>query len=110
MSLHDDDDQLKQLIKDDPTPPLSQSFAQRTLARLLAVTPAAANPVSAVQFSWASLGAHFGRRPASGARPWFWVLAGVVLVWWAQSQYMQSVSDEDLYKIDSVGMVSLLTL
>jgi hypothetical protein len=37
------------------------------------------------------------------------MLAAVALAWWAQSHVLQPV-DDDLYKIDTIGLSSLLTL
>ena len=101
-----DDDQLKQCLRDDPTPALSPQFPQRVLQRLM--------PVSAVRgrelkWSLAGLGGALGRRPSTAWRPWVWMLAAVALAWWAQTHVLQPVED-DLYNIDAVGMSSLLTL
>ena len=105
MSL--DDDQLKQMIRNDVTPPLSKSFPDRALHRLM---PNATQSTRAPVFNLAGLGGAFGRRPTAAWRPWVWMLAAVALAWWAQTHVLPMVGDDDLYKIDAVGMSSLLTL
>ncbi|MEY2620982.1 MAG: hypothetical protein RIT26_802 [Pseudomonadota bacterium] len=101
------DEQLKQLLRQDPSPPLSAPFAERALARVLP-----AKVVAGRQFQWnlAGLGGVLGRRPSAAWRPWVWMLAAVALAWWAQTHVLQAPGDDDLLKIDSVGMSSLLTL
>ena len=101
------DDPLKQLIREDPTPPLSAHFAQRALGRVM--KPHAA-PARLWQWRWAGLGGALGRRPGTAWRPWVWMLAAVALAWWSQTHVLTPPSDDDLFKIDSVGMSSLLTL
>jgi hypothetical protein len=102
--MHDND--LKQMIRDDPTPGLSAHFADRALQRL---QPQQTARGRVWQRNWAGLGGALGRRPASAWRPWVWMLAAVALAWWAQTHVLQPPED-DLYKIDAIGLSSLLTL
>lgn len=101
------DDPLKQWIQQDPTPPLSPHFAERAMARVL---PPQASPKRQLQWNLAGLGGALGRRPASAWRPWVWMLAAVALAWWAQTHVLQSPTEDELLKIDAVGLSSLLTL
>jgi hypothetical protein len=103
--LHDD--QLKQLIRQDSTPPLSANFADRALSRIMPPPKAQARQL---QLNLAGLGGALGRRPAAAWRPWVWMLAAVALAWWAQTHLLNTPQDDELLKIDSVGMSSLLTL
>lgn len=103
--LHDD--QLKQLIRQDPAPPLSSHFADRALSRVM---PPKAQASRQWQWNLAGLGGALGRRPATAWRPWVWMLAAVALAWWAQTHVLNAPGDDDLLKIDAVGMSSLLTL
>jgi hypothetical protein len=101
------DDPLKQWIQQEPTPPLSAHFAERAVARVM--SPKAA-PQRQRQWRLGGLGGALGRRPASAWRPWVWMLAAVALAWWAQTQLLNAPTGDELLKIDSVGMSSLLTL
>ncbi|MDI9331497.1 MAG: hypothetical protein QM527_09345 [Alphaproteobacteria bacterium] len=105
MNLRDED--LKQLIRDDPVPALSKQFPDRALARVTKPTKAAAR-----QFEWnfTALGGALGQRPATAWRPWAWMLLAVALAWWAQTQVLQPTVEDELYKIDALGLSSLLTL
>jgi len=103
--LHDDE--LKQQIQQDPTPPLSAHFAERTMGRVWSSQSA---PARQQQWKLAGLGGALGRRPATAWRPWVWMLAAVALAWWAQTHVLNAPTDDDLIKIDSVGLSSLLTL
>jgi len=101
------DDQLKELIRQDPSPPLSAQFAERAVGRVLPSKTVAARRI---QWNLAGLGGALGRRPVATWRPWVWMLAAVALAWWAHTHVLSVYGDEDLLKIDSVGMSSLLTL
>lgn len=103
--LHDD--QLKEWIRQDPTPPLSPHFAERALSRVM---PPKAQASRQLQWNLAGLGGALGRRPAAAWRPWVWMLAAVALAWWAQTHVLNAPGDDELLKIDAVGMSSLLTL
>lgn len=100
-------DPLKQRIRQDPTPPLSAQFADRALSRVM---PPKAAPARQFQWNLAGLGGALGRRPSSAWRPWVWMLAAVALAWWAQTHVLNAPVEDDLIKIDAVGMSSLLTL
>ncbi len=101
-----DDRDLKQKLCDDPAPPLSAHFADRALQR---IQPPRPMPSRAMSFNLAGLGRAFGRRPAAVWRPWVWMLAAMALAWWAQTHVLQPV-EEELFKIDAIGMSSLLLL
>jgi hypothetical protein len=102
------DEHLKDLIRQDPTPPLSAHFAERALARVM---PPRMAPARQFQWNLAGLGGALGRRPSTAWRPWVWMLAAVALAWWAQTHVLNTAPIEDeLNKIDAVGMSSLLTL
>ncbi len=100
------DQDLKQLLQEDPVPPLSSHFADRAMQR---VQPSRLENRRAASWSLAGLGRVLGRRPAAVWRPWVWMLAAVALAWWAQTHVLQPVEDE-LFKIDTLGMASLLLL
>lgn len=105
MKLNDEN--LKQLIQDDPTPPLSAHFADRAVSRVM---PTTSQKQRAPVFNLAGLGGALGRRPATAWRPWVWMLAAVALAWWSQAHLLPLVGEDDLYKIDAIGLSSLLTL
>lgn len=98
--------QLKHMISSQPTPPLSKDFVHRTWQRVQPELGAQLQP----QAAWAG-----GFQPNSPqhSRVGSWALTlllALVVAGWGAQRMWQSHADEELYRLDPIGMSSLLTL
>jgi hypothetical protein len=100
------DEQLKHKILSQPTPPMSPDFVHRTWLRLQR------EPMmqTQAQVAWAG-----GFKPASPQRSHLssWLVSlmmALAVAGWSAQHMWQNHADEELYRLDPVGMSSLLTL
>ena len=101
------DESLKQAILSLPTPPLSPDFVHRTWQRVQSHGVSAQS-----QTEWAWVGAHVPRSTRSNhVGSWLLTLGvALTLAGWGAGHLWQSHADQELDRLDPVGMSSLLTL
>jgi hypothetical protein len=105
--MNTQDDQLKRMIRDEEHPSLTPEFEDRALARVHMPGP---------QKNWLNLHAWAGQSrhvdKFNSSRPFFLLgfLLALTLVTLGVHHMVQRHSDEELNRLDAVGMSSLLTL
>jgi hypothetical protein len=101
------DDQLKQMIRDERAPALTPDFEERVLARVLAPIPQKSWLNS---HAWAGPSRHMDRPNSSRLMLLGVFLLALTLVALGIHHVVQWHGDEELNRLDAVGMSSLLTL
>ncbi len=104
--MNDQDDRLKQAIRQAPHPRLRTDFADRTLTRLATARPNDAESAVVVQGNALTLG---GLGSVTRRR---WMILGALLVVALLSvQVIQTMTaDDELLELDTLSMSSLLAL